>query len=387
MMKKASKILSVVGGVAVLVLLILYMGGFFRTGVIKPGVVLTAERSKEAPPLSTAQASTEKIPLWYEAVGTVRSHTTATISARVSGKILSVLVKSGSMVKEGDPLIHLDDRESQARLDQASHGFKEAEANREHAEQSLAGAQSVFKEAESNYRRVKTYLEQEAATKQDMERAEAAFLQARAGMEQAKKRVSAAAARVEQAKKVMEEVRVGLGHAAIDAPQSGQIAKRLVDPGDMAWPGKPLLVLQAPGSLRLEADVREGLISKISPGMRLPVTIDAIDLKIEGGVEEIVPSAEAASRTFLVKVSIPATSGLYPGMFGRLRVPLGEREAVLVPKASVRRIGQMEIVRVEEEGRWIDLFVKTGREINGKVEILSGLNGSERIALEPNKKG
>ena len=251
----------------------------------------------------------------------------------------------------------------------------------------MVGAQSVFKEAESNYRRVKTYLEQAAATTQDLERAEAAYQQARAGVEQAKKGVSAAAARVEQSKKILEESQVAMGYTTIEAHQSGQISNRLVDPGDMAWPGKPLLVLQASGALRLEADVREGLIEKLSLGMRLPVSIDALNLRIEGELEQIVPSAQAASRTFLVKVTIPSAEKLYPGMFGRLHVPLGERQAVLVPKAAVRRIGQMEIVRVEEGDRWINLFVKTGRAVNGKVEVLSGLTGNERIAIDPGNKG
>lgn len=370
-----------------LVLLMLYMSGFFRTQVIKPGTVATGARKKEVPPEKTARAKTEKIRQWYEAVGTVRSHTMANISARVSGRILSVPVKSGSLVKKGDQLIHLDNREFQARLDQARQGFKEAEANRERAEQALAAARSEFKETESNYRRVKTYLEQEAATRQNLERAEAGYHKAMAGVKQAKKGITAASARVEQAKKVMEEAQVALGYTVIDAPQSGQVAKRLVDPGDMAWPGKPLLVIQAPGSLRLEADVREGLISKLSPGMKLPVSIDALNLRIEGDLEEIVPSAEAASRTFLVKVNIPAAEGLYPGMFGRLHVPLGERKAVMIPKSAIRRIGQMEVVRAEDNGRWLNLFVKTGKEIDGKVEILSGLTGNERIALDPGEAG
>ena len=386
-MKKTFKILSVVGGVVLLILLVLFKGGVFRTGVIQPGKVMTEKEAIDAAPAIIARASREDIRQWYEAVGTVRSHTTANISARVSGRVLSVLVKSGSMVEKGDPLIHLDNREFQARLEQARQGLKEAEANHQRSIQEMVGAQSVFKEAESNYRRVKTYLEQAAATTQDLERAEAAYQQARAGVEQAKKGVSAAAARVEQSKKILEESQVAIGYTTIEAHQSGQISNRLVDPGDMAWPGKPLLVLQASGALRLEADVREGLIEKLSLGMRLPVSIDALNLRIEGELEQIVPSAQAASRTFLVKVTIPSAEKLYPGMFGRLHVPLGERQAVLVPKAAVRRIGQMEIVRVEEGDRWINLFVKTGRAVNGKVEVLSGLTGNERIAIDPGNKG
>ncbi len=179
----------------------------------------------------------------------------------------------------------------------------------------------------------------------------------------------------------MEEARVVLGYTKIIAPEAGKVAKRLAEPGDLAWPGKSLLVLHAPGALTLEAHVREGLIKKVLPGSQLQVAIDALDTTFDGTVEEVIPSADPLSRTFLVKAAIPAITGLYPGMFGRLLVPVGKRQAVVVPERAIYRIGQIEVVKVEKQGRWCNCLVRTGKEMDGKVEILSGLNGSEKIAL------
>jgi HlyD family secretion protein len=373
------KAIPLIGAVVALIVLMLYMAGAFRTGVIQPGMVEAEEQ--EAAPQKIAQATVEMMPQTYEAVGTVRSELQASISAQVSGRILSVSVRSGDMVEEGDPLIQIDNRDLQARLDQAGQALHAAEADKRRAEQALIAAQAAYAEEGASYRRTKTYVEHEAATRQDMERAEAAYRQAMAGVEQAKSAVAAAAAGVERAKKFVEEAQINLGYGMISAPRAGQIADRLVDPGDLATPGKPLLILQSTDVLRLEAHVREALIGRLLPQSQLPVFIDALQARLSGVVEEVVPLGDPSSRTFLVKVRLPAVDGLYSGMFGRLYVPLEERRAVLVPTAALRRIGQLDVVRAEVDGRWTDLFVKSGRQLDDAVEILSGLSGNEKVAL------
>jgi HlyD family secretion protein len=374
------KILSLIGGLVILIVLILYMGGFFRTGLIEPELLKSTDTEK-VPPERIAYATVEQIPEWYEAVGTVHSKTETHISAQITGRILKVMVRPGDRVKKSHPLIYLDNRELQARLDQARQGVEAAKAKKEQAVQALIAAQAVFTQAESHYKRIKTYFDQEASTKNDLEQAESSYRQAKAGVEQAQKGTVAAQAGERQAKQAVEEARIAFGYTKIIAPEAGEVAKRLAEPGDLAWPGKSLLVLHAPGALRLEASVREGLIKKVLPGSQLQVTINALNATLDGTVEEVVPSADPLSRTFLVKVAVPVITGLYPGMFGRLLVPLGERQAVVVPEKAIYRTGQMEVVKAERDGRWCDCFVKTGKGTDGKVEILSGLDGNEKIAL------
>ena len=382
--RRSHKILLPVGGVVILLLLILYMGGFFRTGLIEPGLLKTVETAEVAPD-RTAYAAVEDITEWYEAVGTIHSRTETHISAQITGRILEVMVRPGDRVEKGDPLIYLDNRQLQARFDQARQGLKAAGAKKEQAGQALVAARAVLAQAEAQYNRIKTYFDQQAATKKDLEQAEASYKQAKAGVEQARKGMVAADAGVQQAKEVVEEGRITLGYTKIFAPEAGEVSKRLAEPGDLAWPGKSLLILYAPGTLRLEAHVREGLIGKVLPGSRLRVAINALNATLDGTVEEVVPSADPLSRTFLVKVAIPTIASLYPGMFGRLLVPLDVRQAVVVPRNAIYRIGQMEVVKVERDGRWYNCFVKTGKEIDDRVEILSGLKGNERIALKMNQ--
>lgn len=378
---RSYRFLSLISAVIILAVLILYISGFFRTGLIEPESLKTVGTERISPE-RVAYAAVENVTEWYEAVGTVHSRTETHISAQITGRIIKILVRPGDIVKKDDPLVYLDGRELQARLDQAEQGLLAAGARKDQSRQVLVAAHAAYIQAKAEYERIKIYFSQEAATTRDLEQAEAAYRQAKAGVEQAEKGIVTAEAGVQQAKKVVEEARVALGYAKITAAESGEVAKRLAEPGDLAWPGKSLLVVHAPGALRLEAHVREGLIKKVLPGSKLRVIINSLNISLDGTVEEVIPLADPLSRTFLVKAGIPAVTGLYPGMFGRLLVSLGERQAVVVPENAIYRTGQMEIVKTEKDGRWYNCFVKTGKRIDGKVEILSGLSGTEKIALK-----
>lgn len=377
-MGKTARTLTLSAGALVLILSMLYMAGAFRTGLIRPGTVGEAKATPPPPAITTA--SVRFIPQTYEAVGTVRPRSEASLASQVSGRVMAVRVREGDAVHEGEVLVQMDNREWQARVLQSREALRAAVAQEERAREALKGAEAVLGEVRSRRDRVRYYFDREVATRQDLEQTEAAFESSRARVGEASKAAAAARAEVERARKAEEEAQVGLDHTVIRAPHAGRIAQRMVEPGDMAWPGKPLLVLHSPGSLQLEAQVREGLIGRVGKGARLPVTVDALGIELEGIVEEIVPSGDPATRSFLVKVSVPPVDGLLPGMFGRLIVPLDERRAILLNRRAVRRIGQMEVVRAEQDGRWVDLFVKTGREIGEFVEILSGLRGNEKVA-------
>ena len=181
---------------------------------------------------------------------------------------------------------------------------------------------------------------------------------------------------------MVNESAISIEYTRILAPEDGVVLKRFVEPGDLALPGKPLVALRTSGALRLEAYVREGLITRVTPGTALEVDIETLDRLVAATVEEIVPYADPNSRTFLVKVGMPPVEGLYPGMFGKLRIPVGRQRIVTVPVDAVRRVGQLELVQVKVGDDWQTRHVKTGARRGDTVEILSGLDGTETIGWE-----
>lgn len=377
--KRILRVLSVLAGGAGLLLLMLYMAGIFTTGKIPPGTIEHAESTEQ--PRRTAKAAIETVPEFYESVGSVRPKTETRVDAQVSGKIVEVHVRSGDAVMKGQALVRLDSREYDVRLEQARQSLSSAGSRREQMEQAVIAAGAERDRAQAAFERTRTYFEAEAATAQDMEQVEAAYRQAAAQLEQAAKALNEADSGVKGAMEAVEGARIALGYTTVSAPEAGEVVRRLVEPGDLAVPGKPLLVLQTRGALRLEALIPESLIIRIRRGTVLEIKIDALDRSMTGSVEEVVPSVDPATRTILVKVGLPEQKDVFPGMFGRLLLPVRQSEVVLVPREAIRKIGQLDVVTVSTDGRWERVFVTTGRIIGERVEILSGLAGNETVAL------
>lgn len=365
------------------VLLLAVASLFVAYGCSDTGSRQNTASDDPAPPSATAHAQLQKRVEWYEAVGTVRPKTETTVEAQITGRVLEVLVRPGESVDKEELLVRLDSRESAARLERTRKAVETASSGVEQARQLLAAATAAFEKAESTYRRMEALHRQQVITQEELEESESAYLQARAERQRARSGLEQARSRLEEARAAAEETRIGKGYTDIVSQVDGEVAKRYVDPGDLAFPGKALLSIQTSGTLRLEARVREGAIGKVRLGMELPVIIPSLGAAghLSGTVEEVEPLADPGSRTFQVKVGLPPVPDLYPGMFGNLHIALGERPAVLVPARAVRSVGQLDTVRARLADGWQTIYVKTGTTEDGMTEILSGLSGGEEVAL------
>jgi RND family efflux transporter MFP subunit len=288
----------------------------------------------------TVVAESKAWPSGEEVVGTVRAKLHAVIEAKVSGRIEALLVAPGQTLKAGDLIAQLDAREVQAKLDQAL-------ALREQATRDLARSRELLD------KKITTQAEFDAV--------------------QARARVAEGAAR---------EMETMLGYTKVVAPFDGIVTRKLADVGDLAAPGKPIIEMEDPSALRFEADVPEALIGNIKLGANLPVRVSEGTAPIKGTVVEVAPVADAASRTFLVKLDLPATEGTRSGQFGRVLVPTGESKSIRVPVSAVVTRGQMECVFVVVDGHAQLRIVRTGKHTGAAVEILAGLSSGERVVSE-----
>ena len=273
-----------------------------------------------------------------EVVATVNSKLRSVIESKVSGRIDKMLVTPGQQVKAGDLVAELDVREIRSKLDQAT---------------------PVREQAEKDLKRFTDLLAKRVITQQEFEAAESKAKVARAAV---------------------SEAETMLGYAKVTAPFDGVITRKLTDVGDLATPGKPLVEMEDPAALRLEAAVPEAIIERISLGSKLVVRIGANEL--EGVVREISPTADPNSRTLLVKLDLPATPGLRTGQFGRVAVPVAETSVLRVPAVAVIRRGQMELVFIRNDKHAQLRIVKTGKPIGGEIEIVSGVNAGEQVITE-----
>lgn len=181
---------------------------------------------------------------------------------------------------------------------------------------------------------------------------------------------------------VETEAKTLLGYTEIVAPFDGVITRKLADVGDLAMPGKPVLQMENPDTLRFEADVPEALIGNVKLGDQLPVRIATVTNEIQGAVAELSPTADSNSRTYLVKLDLPGAAGFRSGQFGHVAVPVGQVSAIRVPAAAVIQRGQMELVFVVTNGHAELRLVKTGRRVGDEIEVVSGLNSGEQVVTE-----
>ena len=195
-----------------------------------------------------------------------------------------------------------------------------------------------------------------------------------------------AKAQVKRAKESVSRLAVQLTYTKILATSRGVVADRFADPGDIAAPGKVLMVIYDPAELELHVNVPESLASDVREGQQLGVQIEAVGMKdVVGTVRKVVPQAQQASRSVLVKVAIPrapSAKPLLPGMFGRVNIPVGTVERLFVPRPAVRQLGQLDLVEVVgADGMLSRRFVRVGPAVGDRVEVLSGLSEGETVAL------
>lgn len=350
-----------------------------RNGQIPPG--FTQDTSLSAAGFThTRQVETRQIHQTHEAVGTIRPLTESVIESRVSAQVLAVLVSPGDRVMKDQALVTLDARQIKSRLSQAMEGKTLADNRLDQARKGVDEARAGLEQARSAYERSQTLYEKHIVPSQKLEVDKAGFLTAKARLEKAQEAVTAARTNIRQAEEVVEEARILLEYTKITAPEAGVVVQRLVDPGDQAIPGRPLLKIQTSGFLRLEAHVREGLIHYIAMDTAYDVRIHAAQQTVPAVIREITPYADPDTRTFLVKATLPETRGIFPGMFGRLIIPVEQKTVIVIPQEAVSRVGQLEMVHIKTpENRFRSVYIKTGKLFGTDIEVLSGLNGTETL--------
>jgi RND family efflux transporter MFP subunit len=340
-----------------------------------------AARSQTPPAaVQTAVIATQDWPASYEATGTVRARTTATISSKVMGYVQQVNAQVGDHVRQGQVLITLDARDLDVSLRRAEAGRAEVESAIPELENATAAAKANLDLAQTTFQRMQELAAKKSISNQELDEASARLKAAQANYEMMRSRraqVSSKTAVVEQEVRAAGIMR---DYARLGAPFSGVVITRTVEPGNLATPGSPLLTLEQDGLYRMEASVDESKLANVRVGQAVEAVLEA-DRKLSARVSEIVPSVDAASRSYIVKLDLPAAPRLRTGMFGRAIFPLGIQKVVAVPLAALTERGQLQSVFVAEDGVAHTRLVTTGRRTKDAAEVLSGLNAGEKVVL------
>ena len=372
---------------------LLILSGVFNEKV-EPGT--KAIKPEKVSGVTVGEVKSENYKTGNKVFGSTVSEESAKISSELMADVRNVLVKSGDVVTQGQPLVLLDNEKVNASLNQVSASIATVKAKVKSMDETIKQVEAAVTKAEADltlkekvYNRMKSLYDAGAISLQQKDEAETAYLAAKAQLQEAQAQLATTKAnRTEvlanlgEAEATYNTANISVQDATVTAPFSGVVVETLVDIGDQVNPGMPLIAVEK-APYYLEVFVGERKQSKINIGDTIPVTIDALQKTIQGKVTEITPKIDPASRTFKVKIEIQEqTNNLKSGMFGYAVFPESNQDGIFIPASAVYYWSQLTAVFVVDDKGIAHLrYVQLGEEQNKTVEVLSGLNPGEKIVL------
>ena len=291
--------------------------------------------------------------------GKLEATTHSNLSTRLMGQIAKYYVEIGQSVKKDQLLVQIHDNDILAKKAQIKANMQEAEA--------------AFKSAEKDYKRYTALFEQKSASQKELDDITTHYNMAKA--------------RVEAVKQMEAEVSEMLRYATIRAPYSGTITRKYMNEGDLATPGIPLIAMEQANQFKVIARIPETDIAKIKKNDLVKVQIRALgNTTIDGVVTEVNPSALYTGNQFEAKVILNPNAqqkqNLFSGMYAKVLMEKGGSPRILLPKKALIQKGQLTgVYTLSQMNTAILRWVRTGKSIGDKIEILSGLNDGEKYIL------
>lgn len=347
----------------------------------RKGEPVSQGKAAPAPAIAVQTAAVElaEWPSVREVIGTVRARTSGSVSARLTAYVREVRVNIGDTVRPGQTLLVLESKELETSERQAQQARQEAESTEAEVNGAIAASRAQLELAEVTFRRMQDLFEKKSISHQEFDEAQAKVRLARAHHEMALARRKQLEARIAQAGEAVNHAAIQRGYTTVSAPFAGVITEKRVEPGNLATPGAPLLIIEQLGSYRLEVPVEESLLPSLRRGQRIDVTLEALGRTVSAPISEIVPSIDPSTRSVLVKLDLPGVAQLKSGMSGRARFPAGSTRGVVAPVAGLRQQGSLWMAFVVERQQARVRLVTTGEQRGDRVQILSGLSEGDRV--------
>jgi multidrug efflux system membrane fusion protein len=297
------------------------------------------------------------LPVYAVLPGTVVSTDRVEVASRLSGYLHNLEVHEGQSVKKGQLLFAVDPTEVKAEIRQAMAG--------------LAQANATLADARQNYERYKNLYQQQSATKQQYEGYEKGYKVAQ-GSYQA-------------AEAALVTARSQLKYSEVRAPFDGLVISKLMDNGQLTAPGNPVLALENPHHLQVQAQADEQAFACLKLGLEMPVEFEGPNFEMQtvtGSVERLVAAANPITHTHLVKLGLPPDSTVWSGAYALVSVPVGEQETIIVPASAIHKRADITgVFVVTEEGRAQFRMVTLGKQAHQGRVVLSGLFSGDRVIV------
>jgi RND family efflux transporter MFP subunit len=364
----------------IVILAIFAVGGIlYGTGILKPATKVEITNVTTIYPSQTFTL--------INASGYVVAQRKSAVSSKITSWLVSLLVEEGSIVKEGEIIATLENKDVKASLDKAKANLEVARFELEHAKAELTVAELAFN-------RIKELLEGKVTSLSEYDIAEARRKSAFAA-------VSAKNAALQASKSALTEAEVNLEYTFLRAPFDAVVLTKNADIGDIVTPvgaaanaRASVVTIADMDSLQVEADVSESNIGQVKVGQPCEVHLDALpDKRFRGKVHIIVPTADRSKASVLVKVAfLEKDPSILPEMSAKvafLKREVSEIEqnpVKAIPVSSTVKYNGQDTVYILAGNRVVKKNIETGRRFDSMIEILSGLEAEDKVILSPSGK-
>ena len=332
--------------------------------------------------VETTVLARASLPQSLEAGGLVQATLTATVASRLLADVRTVHVVAGDQVRRGQPLVTLDDRDLASARAQADAQVAVVTQSRAAADAERAAAEAALALADVTHGRIAGLHEKRAATTQELDQARATLAAARARLAAIEARLSEVTAGITAAEAARDGATVGLSHATLRAPFDGIVSHVNVDPGNQVAPGTPIARIESAGR-RVDVSVDAARAEGLEMGTAAQVWLDDRLEPLAGEIAEIERTMDAGLQSVTLKIALTSGEQVATGRFARVRVAGAAREGLAVPDTAVVRRGQLLAVFVVDDGRARLRLVSVGRALEGRTEILAGVEAGDTVLVAP----
>jgi RND family efflux transporter MFP subunit len=295
----------------------------------------------------------------YAADAIIESLRQATVSAQISGQLTQLAVDAGDRVRRGQLLARIDTREADAQVATAAAQVAQAEA--------------ALAQAQLEHERTKSLVAQGFVSQAALDKADADLKSARAALDAARAGTTQAA--------------TGRSFAELRAPIDGVVTRRLMEPGELATPGRGVLEIHDPSALRAVGTIPQFVLPRTARVDRAEIELPSVQRRVRAARVTMLPAADPRLLSTQIRAELPADApaGIVPGTAAKVLVPIGRSQKLVVPAAAVIRRSELTAVYVLTEAGVRQLRqVRVGNRVSEDlVEVLAGLAAGERVALEP----
>ncbi len=332
-----------------------------------------ADSRPEAVPTEVVAVQERPFSRQLSLTGSIMPKETVQVFSKVPGKIIQrIAVDEGDAVEKGRVLVQLEQESIEASIQEARAGLKGSRAE-------LRRAESRLQVLKKDTQRLENLFQEKAVAAQKLDHIKAEY-------QAALENKNSAQAGIERAKARLRQLLITGAEHTINAPISGLVAKRHLDPGSLTTPGLPLLTLIQTDPVKILTSVSEQDYPGLHKGMPARTTVDAFPGEVfTGRVSLVSPTLEQATRTAALEISIPNPGQkLKSGMFAQLEIETGSSRGLAVPLAALLQMPGTAgyYVFCVREGRAVQVNVSIGDRQGRFVRISKGLQAGDRVVIK-----